>query len=269
MIKRYEYRDNKSYNIKYYPDEKNKFMFISGDYSDFCRMMSNVINESTYARDKEGEIEIAYKRVLEEVEIRVKDNGQGMPQERAEKMMSGEELETTKKNGHGIGMQQIRGTLKEMKGKMEIKTQEGVGTEFIFSFPRSESPRWFADKIELKKGDTVVIVDDEESVNKKWKEIFKKYKEEITVTYFTRGLEAIEYISSLKDKRKALLLTKYELKDQEVNGVEVVEKSNMKDRHILVTGLHLSKIKEFNEKSGFLKILFNKSLLDVLIVFVS
>jgi hypothetical protein len=92
-------------------------------------------------------------------------------------------------------------------------------------------------------------------------DVFKKYDEEITVTYFTNGLETIEYISSLKDKRKVLLLTKYELKGQEVNGIEVIEKSNMKDRHILVTGLHLSKIKEFNEKSEFLKI-FNRSLLN-------
>jgi hypothetical protein len=35
----------------------------------------------------------------------------------------------------------------------------------------------------------------------------------------------------------------------------------MKDRHVLVTGLHLSKIKEFNENSGYLKIL-NKNLLQ-------
>ncbi|MDR2399566.1 MAG: hypothetical protein LBD61_03970, partial [Endomicrobium sp.] len=146
------------------------------------------------------------------------------------------------------------------KGKVEIESKEGEGTEFILTFPKSEKPIWFADKIELKKGDTVVILDDEESMHEIWKEVFKKYEEEITVTYFTKGLETIEYINSLKDKRKVLLLTKYELKGQEVNGIGVVEKSNMKDRHIIITRLHLSKIKEFNEKNGFLKI-FSRSLL--------
>jgi chemotaxis protein histidine kinase CheA len=37
-------------------------------------------------------------------------------------------------------MEQIRGTLKEMKGKMEIETKEGVGTEFVLTFPLSEKP---------------------------------------------------------------------------------------------------------------------------------
>jgi PAS domain S-box-containing protein len=172
MIKRYEYRDNKNYSIKYYPDEKNKLVFIRGDYSDFCRMMSNVINnavEATQEIKNGGEIEIAYMVEKGEVKIRVKENGKGMPKEMAEKLMKEEEIGTTKKEGHGIGTQQIISTIKAMKGLLKIESKENVGTEFIVSFPRSESPRWFADKIELKKGDTVVIVDDEESVNETWK----------------------------------------------------------------------------------------------------
>ncbi|MDR1474844.1 MAG: hypothetical protein LBS38_04110, partial [Endomicrobium sp.] len=68
VIGSYVYRDNK--NIKYYPDEKNKFVFIRGDYSDFCRMIINIINNGIEAVEgKKVEIEVKYKVKGEEVKI--------------------------------------------------------------------------------------------------------------------------------------------------------------------------------------------------------
>ncbi|MDR1104562.1 MAG: ATP-binding protein, partial [Endomicrobium sp.] len=89
---------------------------------------------------KKGEIKVEV-RVGEEVEIRVKDNGKGMPKEMAEKLMKGEEIGTTKKGGNGIGMQQVRGVIKEMRGKIKVESKEGEGTEFILTFPKAESPK--------------------------------------------------------------------------------------------------------------------------------
>ncbi|MDR2437697.1 MAG: hypothetical protein LBD17_06535 [Endomicrobium sp.] len=73
--------------------------------------------------DKKGEIDLGYKIKGEEVEIRVKDNGKGIPKEMADKLMKGEEIGTTKKEEHGIGTQQIMSTIKAMKGKIEIKSK--------------------------------------------------------------------------------------------------------------------------------------------------
>ena len=119
-------------------------VYIKGDNTDFIRMMVNVINNGVEAIDgkegKRGEIEVRYKEKGEEVEIRVKDNGEGMSREMAEKIMIGEEVGTTKKEGYGIGMGQIMGTIKAMRGKVEIETKEGEGTEFILTFPKAEKP---------------------------------------------------------------------------------------------------------------------------------
>jgi signal transduction histidine kinase len=38
-------------------------------------------------------------------------------------------------------MQQIRGVIKEMRGKIKIESREGEGTEFILTFPKAESPK--------------------------------------------------------------------------------------------------------------------------------
>jgi signal transduction histidine kinase len=104
-------------------------------------MMVNVIKNGKEAMEgKKGEIEVGYREKGEEVEIRVKDRGKGMKREMAEKIKRGEEVGTTKKEGYGIGMQQVMGVIREMRGKVEIETKEGEGTEFIFTFPKAEKP---------------------------------------------------------------------------------------------------------------------------------
>jgi signal transduction histidine kinase len=69
------------------------------------------------------------------VEVKVKDNGKGMPKEMIEKLIAGEKIGTTKNEGHGIGLQQIRGAIKSMNGKIEIKSLQDKGTEFVITFP--------------------------------------------------------------------------------------------------------------------------------------
>jgi two-component sensor histidine kinase len=46
-------------------------------------------------------------------------------------------------------MEQILGTVKELEGKMEVKSKEGEGTEFRLRFKKVEKPNWFVDKIEI------------------------------------------------------------------------------------------------------------------------
>jgi signal transduction histidine kinase len=89
---------------------------------------------------KEGVITIDEEVKGEEVEIRVKDNGKGMPKQMVAKLGKGEKIGTTKEDGHGIGMQQVMNTIKAMNGKIKIESKEDIGTEFILTFPKSEKP---------------------------------------------------------------------------------------------------------------------------------
>jgi hypothetical protein len=150
-------------------------------------------------------------------------------------------------------MGQVMGVIREMRGKIKIESREGEGTEFILTFPKAEKPRWFVEKIEIKKGEEVVIVDDEELIHEVWKAKLKEYEKEIKIKFFTQGKEALKYLKSLENKEKVLLLTDYRLEGQEVNGIDIIEEAGMKERHILVTGEEVSRIKDFNKKSTFLK----------------
>jgi hypothetical protein len=53
---------------------------------------------------KKGIIDVSYAVKGDKVEIKIKDNGKGMPEEIAEKLMKGEKVGTSKKDGCGLGM---------------------------------------------------------------------------------------------------------------------------------------------------------------------
>jgi signal transduction histidine kinase len=97
--KEYEY-SNKNVEIKY--EGKVKLVFIKGAPIGFERMMSNIINNGVDAVEgkKKAEIEIICEEKGKDVEIKIKDNGTGMPKEMIEKLVAGEEIGTTKKGGH-------------------------------------------------------------------------------------------------------------------------------------------------------------------------
>jgi anti-sigma regulatory factor (Ser/Thr protein kinase) len=250
--------------INFYPDESNKNVFIKGNSSDFSRMLSNLLNNAIEAiGSKEGKIEVSYELKGEKVEIMIKDNGKGMPREMVEKINEGKAIGTTKEKGHGIGMEQIIRIVKEMRGKMEVKSKEGESTEFILRFKRVEAPKWFKNKIELHKGDTLVILDDEVLVHEIWEKRLKGNENNINVKYFKEGIKAIEFINSMEDKSKVFLFVDYELKGQGINGINVIEKSGMQERHLIMTSKYLRDIKEFKEKSNFLKMFHKMYLNDV------
>jgi signal transduction histidine kinase len=150
---RYRYQD-RGIKFKFKKEEREKFAFISGEWSEFSRMITNVIKNGVEAIEGAGEIEVREVVKGEEVEIRVKDNGKGMSKDMVEKIERWEDIGTTKKEGHGIGMQQIMGTIKAMRGKVDIETREGDGVTADAMSCQTEIAR----KIREKEADYVLAV---------------------------------------------------------------------------------------------------------------
>jgi signal transduction histidine kinase len=140
--KRYQYEYTKAdIKLNFYPDKNHEKVYIKGDESNFSRMMSNLVNNSAEAFEGEpGVIDISYVVEGEKgdrVTLIVKDTGKGMPPDMVEKIMRGVEVNTTKCYGHGIGMEQIKRTIKSMKGRLAIKSQRNESTEFMVTFPKA------------------------------------------------------------------------------------------------------------------------------------
>lgn len=218
-----------------------QFAFIRIEQSQFTRMISNLINNAVEALDNKLDAKVGLRLNSNEewVMITISDNGKGMPPELVDKIRNNIAVTQGKKRGSGIGLTQVRETVERNMGEFEINSTLDKGTRVLLRFPKISSPAWIAEEIKIIKDDIVVILDDDPSVHGSWDAILAPIlakTPELEVKHFEEGKMAIDFINSLsaRHKNKVCLLTDYELLNQDINGLEVIEQTKIK-RSILVT----------------------------------
>jgi len=114
---------------------------------DIGRVILNLINNAFYAaREKSKEfasnveafkplVTVGTKRVNGKIEVFVKDNGRGIPDNIKEKIF--QPFFTTKPTGHGtgLGLSLSYDIIKAHGGEIKVDTKDGEGTEFVISLP--------------------------------------------------------------------------------------------------------------------------------------
>jgi signal transduction histidine kinase len=109
---------------------------------DIGRVLLNLYNNAFYAvaekkkqqrEDYVPVVSVSTKRLNDEVEIRVKDNGNGIPQKVIDKIF--QPFFTTKPTGEGtgLGLSLSYDIIKAHGGGILVDSKEGKGTEFIIS----------------------------------------------------------------------------------------------------------------------------------------
>jgi signal transduction histidine kinase len=119
---------------------------------EITRAFINLISNGFYAASKRkaenGEAEFepvliaATKNLGSHVEIRIRDNGTGIPSEVKDKIFN--PFFTTKPAGEGTGLGLSMSydiVVKQHGGKIDVQTEQGVFTEFIVTLPRTIAPR--------------------------------------------------------------------------------------------------------------------------------
>jgi FixJ family two-component response regulator len=216
-----------------------EFLFIKANLLNFERMISNLINNSFEAiENKKGEINLNLSQEGEYIKITITDNGRGMPQDVIDKIMNNIVVTSNKKSGYGIGFAQVREAINISNGKMEIKSTIGKGTEINLFFPIVDAPGWIAKQISLPEGSVVVIIDDDPSIHDAWNLRFKKYLEKIHIKNFDQGEKAIDFINSFPEKNNIFLLVDFELIEQNLTGLKIIEQTAMTKQATLVTSHH-------------------------------
>ena len=116
---------------------------------EITRVFLNLISNGFYAATKRKEssngdfepiLSATTKSLGNRVEIRIRDNGTGIPQEVKEKMFN--PFFTTKPAGEGTGLGLSMShdiVVKQHGGKIDVSTEPGVFTEFIITLPRTLS----------------------------------------------------------------------------------------------------------------------------------
>lgn len=124
--------------------DKTPDLYINGLPSGIRQVMLNLLINATHAIRKRyetsmGSIKVSSARVGDMIEIRVTDNGTGIPE-----AIRGDIFETfftTKKKGEGTGLGlSISKNIIEEKhhGQLTFESEEGVGTTFIILLPEAK-----------------------------------------------------------------------------------------------------------------------------------
>lgn len=234
--------EHKETNVKFEIDIKEdaRFCFIKHNLGLFKRMISNLINNAVDAikHKTNPSIKVTLAVNSGSVFIFIKDNGDGIPLHIQEKFNQGISITEGKNNGHGIGLVQIKDAIKFGNGDCKIDASN-LGTQIAVYFPEVSVPDWVSTEIKFKDNDIVIILDDDESIHGAWDNKFDIATAKIPnleIQHYTNGIDVIHYINGLEQEQKQniFLLTDYELLEQGINGLDVVEHTRM-SRAILVT----------------------------------
>jgi len=111
---------------------------------DIGRVILNVMNNALYAvsekkrqtgADYQPTVSVSTKKIANGIEIRIKDNGTGIPQKIVEKIF--QPFFTTKPTGQGtgLGLSLSYDIVKAHGGELKVVTNEGEGAAFIIQLP--------------------------------------------------------------------------------------------------------------------------------------
>ncbi|MDD5209455.1 MAG: HAMP domain-containing sensor histidine kinase [Elusimicrobiales bacterium] len=122
------------------------------------RLLSNLVNNSLEAFDKDGTVSVSLSAVDGKVLIEVKDNGKGIPAEILAKL--GQKGVTHgKAGGTGLGLYHARTSVEGWGGSFKIKSVPGKGATVLIELPCQPAPA----------GGLAVLLDDDSLVHMNWK----------------------------------------------------------------------------------------------------
>ena len=139
---------DKSFNAKFETDFDKNIQPVNVVPQEIGRVLLNLINNAFYAVSEKEKlansnydptVSINTKKVDDKIEIRVKDNGNGIPQKVLDKIF--QPFFTTKPAGQGTGLGLSLSydiITKTHGGEFNVETKEGEGTTFIVCLPANK-----------------------------------------------------------------------------------------------------------------------------------
>ncbi|CAN5634566.1 hypothetical protein BH10BAC3_BH10BAC3_27580 [soil metagenome] len=135
---------NKDFNADFKTDFDGSIGKINIVPQDIGRVLLNLYNNAFYAvtekKKQQGEnyeptVSVSTKKTGEKVEIRVRDNGNGIPQNIVDKIF--QPFFTTKPTGQGtgLGLSLSYDIIKAQGGEIKVENKEGEGSEFMIQLP--------------------------------------------------------------------------------------------------------------------------------------
>jgi len=127
------YKDIAPVKFSFITDSTDRYVFC--DRKQLIRILNNLLNNAVQAigQQKGGEISVLITTSANGHEIRITDNGPGIPEEQADRIFHPNF--TTKSGGTGLGLAIVREIVTSMGGTISFTSAPGAGTTFIIILP--------------------------------------------------------------------------------------------------------------------------------------
>jgi signal transduction histidine kinase len=99
-------------------------------------LISNAVKFQRFEEVDIPKVGISYRGENGMHEIRVWDNGQGIPPEFVDKIFNMFYRANVSSDGSGLGLYILKETVHKLNGEIKVKSEEGAGSEFIISLPK-------------------------------------------------------------------------------------------------------------------------------------
>lgn len=117
-----------------------KQLFIQSDRNLLINLLNHITSNACKFTDN-GTITIGVKEDSDFAEIYIKDTGRGIPKDKMniifESYVQGEYENNRTYEGKGLGLSIVKNTVELLNGKIEVESEEGKGTKFTISIPKS------------------------------------------------------------------------------------------------------------------------------------
>jgi signal transduction histidine kinase len=110
---------------------------IHSNATELRRIFTNLVINALEAMPQGGTLTIGCEQLQRSVRVFVEDTGEGIPEERRNKIFL--PYFTTKRGGTGLGLANAQKTVSDMGGRMEFSSEVGKGTRFQIELPKVET----------------------------------------------------------------------------------------------------------------------------------
>jgi signal transduction histidine kinase len=116
-------------------------LVINHDSERIKQVLTNLIKNAMIATEpKKGKIEINMEEKPSGVQISVRDNGMGIPQDKQKdlfkKFYQVDTTLTRERGGSGLGLAICKGIIENHGGEIYVESEEGKGSKFTFTIPK-------------------------------------------------------------------------------------------------------------------------------------
>ena len=130
--------EKKKMTIKLAYDRKKAYLAFA-DKDKISQALRNLLANAIKYNSEGGKVDISVKKTPKFLRIRVKDNGQGIPQEDLnrifERFYRVEKSRSREKGGTGLGLAIVKHILEGHKSKVSVVSTVGKGSVFSFTLP--------------------------------------------------------------------------------------------------------------------------------------